>query len=182
MRAVFPAVAALVLLPFAALVSGCGDPFGSTQLIRLDSLSLASVNGPSTLPTAVDIVLNNAPSFPELPSEAGDWDLQVRQQGTTFYLIPNPGNGSFRGAGLQKTSRTLDNPGDAPIHSASYTRTEVAVAPGDVFYVQSRQSNSICGSVPKYGILKVISTVADSGIAHIAVLSNQSCADERLTP
>jgi hypothetical protein len=127
-------------------------------------------------------VINNAPSFPELPSEAGNWDLQVRQQGSTFYLVPNPGNGTFRGAGLQKTSRTLENPGKAPITSASYTRTQVAVVPGDIYYVQSRQANSICGTLPKYGILKVISTVADSGVAHLAVLSNQSCADERLVP
>ena len=180
MRAVFPAVAALALLPLGALLSACGDPFGSTQLIRVDSLTLAAVNGPSTLPTAVDIVINNAPSFPELPSEAGSWDLQVRQTGSTFFLVPNPGNGTYRGAGLQKTTRTIENPGEAPIHSASYTRTAVSVIPGDVYYVQSRQNNSICGTLPKYGILKVVSTVADSGIAHLVVLSNQSCNDERL--
>lgn len=180
MRAVFPAVAALALLPLGALLGACGDPFGSTQLIRLDSLTLAAVNGPSALPTAVDIVINNAPSFPELPSEAGSWDLQVRQEGSTFFLVPNPGNGTYRGAGLQKTTRTLDNAGNASIHSADYTRTAVAVTPGDIFYVQSRQLNNICGTVPKYGILKVVSTVADSGVAHIAVLSNQSCNDERL--
>lgn len=182
MRAVFPVVAALALLPLGAALSACGDPLGSAQFIRLDSMALAAANGPSTLPTAVDIVINNAPSFPELPSEAGNWDLQVRMQGTTFYLVPNPGNGTYRGAGLQKTTRTLENPGDAPIKSSTYTRTQVAVAPGDVFYVQSRQFNNICGTLPKYGILKVISTQADSGVAHIAVLSNQSCADERLKP
>jgi hypothetical protein len=175
-------VAALALLPLGAALSACGDPLGSAQFIQLDSLTLAAANGPSQLPTAVDIVINNAPSFPELPSEAGNWDVQVRMQGTTFYLVPNPGNGSFRGAGLQKTSRTLENPGDAPIKSASYTRTQVAVAPGDVFYLQSRQANSVCGTLPKYGMLKVISTQVDSGVAHLVVLSNQSCADERLKP
>src|SRR6202007_3310006 len=112
-------------------------------------------NGPSTLATAVDIAFNNSPSFPELPSEAGSWDVQVRQQGAGFVLVPNPGSGSYRGAGLQKTTRTLENPGDAPIKSASYTRTAVAVSAGDVFYVQSRQLNSACGTLPKYGILKV---------------------------
>ena len=182
MRAVFPAVAVLVLLPLGAALSACGDPLGDAQFVRLDSLTLAAANGPSELPTAVDIVLNNAPSFPELPAEAGNWDVQVRMQGSTFFLVPNAGNGGFRGAGLQKTTRTLENPGDAPIKSASYTRTEVAVAPGEVYYVQSRQFNNVCGSVPKYGILKVVSTSADSGIVHLAVLSNQACADERLTP
>lgn len=180
MRAVFPAIAALVLLPAAALLSGCDDPFGNTQLIRQDSLTLAAANGPSSLPTAVDIVINNAPSFPELPSEAGSWDLQVRLQGSTFFLHPNPGNGTYRGAGLQKTTRALETAGDAPIRSADYLRTPVAVNPGDTYYVQSRQLNSVCGTLPKYGILKVLSVSADSGIVHVAVRSNQSCNDERL--
>ena len=181
MRAVFPKVAALVLLPLAAGLAACDDPFASAgNFIRLDSLTLASVNGPSLRATAVDIAVQNTPSFPELPADAGTWDLQVRQSGSSFFLVPNPGNGSFRGAGLQKTTRTLDNPGDAPRKADSYTRTEVAVAAGELFYVQSRQQNPECGTLPKYGILKVISTVADSGLMHIAVISNQSCNDERL--
>jgi hypothetical protein len=182
-RAVFGAVAALVVLPLAAGLTACGDPFGSAvNTVRLDSLTLASVNGPSAFATAVDLAVNNAPTFPERPSQAGSWDLQVRQSGTTFYLFPNPGNGSFRGAGVQKTTHTIEDPGDAPRNSDSYTRTEVAVAAGDAFYVQSRQQNPQCGTVAKFGLLKVISTVADSGVVHVAVLSNQSCNDERLKP
>ncbi|HEV7586712.1 MAG TPA: hypothetical protein VGO40_01185 [Longimicrobium sp.] len=181
MRAVFPAIAALVLLPLAAGLTACSDPFGSAgNFIRLDSLTLASVNGPSPRATALDVAVQNSLSSPELPSQVGRWDLQVRQSGASFFLVPNPGNGSFRGAGLQKTTRTLDNPGNAPLKSSSYTRTEVAAAAGDLFYVQSRQQNPECGSLPKFGLLKVISTVADSGVMHIAVISNQSCNDERL--
>ena len=181
MRAVFPKLAALVLLPLAAGLTACSDPFASAgNFIRLDSLTLASVSGPSPGPTALDIAVQNSLAFPELPTNAGTWDVQVRQTGSTFFLVPNPGNGSFRGAGLQKSTRTLDNPGDAPLKSDSYTRTEVQVAAGELYYVQSRQQNPECGSLPKYGLLKVISTVADSGLMHIAVISNQSCNDERL--
>ena len=181
MRAVFPAVAALVLLPLAAGLAACSDPSGANSVfLRLDSLTLASVNGPSTLATAVDVALANSLAFPERPAGAGNWDFQLRQSGSAFFLVPNPGNGSFRGSGLQKTSRTLENPGDAPRQSDTYTRTEVAVAAGDVFYVQARQQTPNCGTLPIFGILKVVSTVADSGVAHIAVVSNQSCGDERL--
>jgi hypothetical protein len=180
-RAVFPAVAALVLLPLAAGLTACSDPSGSNSVfLRLDSLTLASVNGPSTRPSAVDVAFSNAATYPERPTGAGNWDVQVRQTGSTFYLVPNPGNGGFRGAGLQKTARTLENPGNAPRESDSYTRTAVAVAAGDVFFVQARQQTPNCGTLPIFGILKVVSTVADSGVAHIAVLSNQSCGDERL--
>ena len=182
MRAVFPKLAALVLLPLAAGLAACDDPFASAgNFIRLDSLTLASVNGPlASRATAIDIAVQNTPAFPELPVQAGGWDVQVRQSGASFFLVPNPGNGSFRGAGLQKSTRTLDNPGDAPKKSDSYTRTEVAVAAGELYYVQSRQQNPECGTLPKYGLLKVISTVADSGLMRIAVISNQSCNDERL--
>jgi len=180
-RAVYPVLAALALLPLAAGLTACDDPLGNgLNFIRLDSLTIAAVNGPSPLASAVDVAVQNRPSFPELPAQAGNWDLQVRQSGSAFSLVPNPGNGNFRGAGLQKTSRTLENPGEASRKASDYTRTEVAVAAGDVYYVQSRQNNPECGSVPKYGILKVVSTVPDSGVVHLAVLSNQSCNDERL--
>jgi hypothetical protein len=180
-RAVFPSVAVLALLPLAAALTACDDPLGSgLELIRLDSLTLASVSGPSPRATALDVAVSNALAFPEQPNSAGRWDVQLRQTGSTFFLVPNPGNGTFRGAGLQKTSRTLENPDEAPREADGYTRTAVAVAAGDVFYVQSRQQNPSCGSLPKYGILKVIATVPDSGVARIAVLSNQSCNDERL--
>jgi len=183
-RAVFPAVAALALLPLAAALTACDDPFSSgLDLIQLDSMNLATLGGPSAVgATAVDIAVNNTPVFPEVPSQAGNWDLQVRQSGTTFYLVPNPGDGSARGAGLQKTTRSIENPGEAPRESDSYTRTQVAVVPGDAFYVQTRQRNPQCGLASKFGLVKVVSVSADSGTAKLAVLSNQVCNDERLEP
>jgi len=180
-RAVYPVLAALALLPLAAGLTACDDPLGDgLNFIRLDSLTIAAVNGPSPLASAIDVAVQNRPSFPELPSQAGSWDLQVRQSGSTFYLVPNPGNGNFRGAGVQKTPRTLENPGEAPRNADAYTRTQVTVSAGDVYYVQTRQQNPECGTVPKYGMVKVVATVPDSGVARLAVLSNQACNDERL--
>jgi hypothetical protein len=181
-RAVHFVLYTLVLLPAAASLTACSDPFSANQdLIVLDSVTLAAVNGPSELPTAIDIATANAPSRPELPGEAGEWDLQVRMQGSGFVLVPNAGSGVYRGAGLKRTTRTLEDPGDAPRQSSEYQRTEVSVVPGDVFYVQSRQYTPLaCGVSPKYGILKVVSTSAASGELRLAVLSNQSCNDERL--
>jgi hypothetical protein len=161
-RAVFPAVAALALLPLAAALTACSDPFASgLQLVQLDSMNLAAAGGPLSVgATAVDLSVNNTPRFPEL----------------------NPGDGTSRGAGVQKTTRTIESPGSAPRQSASYTRTQVSVVPGDAFYVQTRQRNPQCSTVPKYGLVKVVSVSADSGTARLAVLSNQACGDERLKP
>jgi hypothetical protein len=183
-RAVYPVALTLLLLPALAVLGACGDPFGANQnLILLDSVKLAAVNVSSTGPTAIDLVLANAPSHPEQPNEAGQWDLQVRMSGSTFQLVPNPGSGVYRGAGLVKTTRTLEDPGNAPRASDAYTRTALTVAAGDRFYVQSRQYQPVaggCGTVPKYGILSVVSVVPDSGVVHLAVKSNQACDDERL--
>jgi hypothetical protein len=175
-------VGALALLPLAAALTACGDPFGTDQsLLRTDSLALAAVNGPLVgFASAVDVTANDAPTQPELPGEAGSWDVQVRLQSGAFVLVPNQGNGTYRGAGLAKTTRTPDDPGNAPRESSAYTRTAVQVAAGDAFYVESRQLNATCGSVPKFGLIMVKSLAADSGVAHLVVRSNQACNDERL--
>ena len=170
-----------MLLLSALALGACGDPFGGQKpLLRTDSVTLASVNGPSELPTAIDIAVNNAPAQPELPTEAGDWDLQVRTSGGAFQLVPNPGLAPYRGAGLQRTTRAFEDPATAPRDNNGYTRTPQTIAPGEVYYVQSRQRNGSCGTLAKFGILKVISTRADSGVVHLVVTSNQNCDDERL--
>ena len=181
MRAVFSACGAVAALSAALALSACGDPFGGQQpLLRTDSVTLASVNGPSELPTAIDIAVNDAPAQPELPTEAGEWDFQVRSSGATYLLHPNPGIAPFRGAGLVRTTRAFDDPGTAPRDNESYTRTDQVIQPGEVYYVQSRQRNGPCGSLAKFGIMKIIAIRADSGVVHLAVTSNQNCDDERL--
>ncbi|HSU13413.1 hypothetical protein [Longimicrobium sp.] len=181
MRAVFPAFGALIAIAAAGALAACGDPFGGLDVaLRTDSVTLAAVSSPFDLPTALDLVTNNAPAQPELPTEAGDWDFQVRTSGAGFVLHPNPGIAPYRAAGLALTTRDFDDPGPAPRSSDAYTRTDVAITAGQTYFVQSRQRNNICGTLTKFGILKVLSVRADSGIVHLVVKSNQNCDDERL--
>jgi hypothetical protein len=183
LRAVFSAFGACMVLSASLALGACGDPFGGqAPTLRTDSVTLASVDGPSELPTAIDIAINDAPAQPELPTEAGDWDFQVRGGGASFQLVPNPGVAPYRAAGLQRTTRDFSAPGTAPRANESYTRTAVTILPGEVYYVQSRQRNNSCSTLAKFGILKVLSVSADSGVVHLAVTSNQNCDDERLEP
>jgi hypothetical protein len=185
LRAVYSALGAAVMLLAASMLAACGDPFGGTNaLVRSDSLTLASATtGPAGFATAIDVATNDAPSFPELPAEAGEWDLQVRGGGATgFVLHPNPGVAPYRGAGLAKTTKDFSKPGNAPRDKNAYTRTDVPIQPGEVYYVQTRQRNNSCGTLSKFGILKVVSVNADSGTVRLAVTSNQNCDDERLEP
>ncbi|HYH80235.1 MAG TPA: hypothetical protein VEX86_10570 [Longimicrobium sp.] len=177
MRSVYPALAALLLLPAAAALSACGDSFGVETVLRSDSLVLASANGPSTLPSALDIANGVLSTRPELPAQAGLFDLQVRQSGNVFTLVPSPATGSLRGAGLQLTTRDIANPGNAPREVDTYTRTAQTIAVGQTYFVQTRP---VCGTASKYGMLKVLALKADSGLVTLKVVSNQGCDDERL--
>ncbi|HET7230047.1 MAG TPA: hypothetical protein VFJ16_08605 [Longimicrobium sp.] len=179
MRFAYPALAALVLFPAAAALGACGDPFGGVDpQIVSDSVVLASANGPSTRASAVDIADNVRLTFPENPGTAGLFDLQVRQNGTAFSLVPSPSTGNLRGAGLQRTTRTLEAPGDAPREVSGYTRTAVTVAVGETYFVQTRP---VCGSSSsRYAILRVVAANPAAGELTLKILSNQNCDDERL--
>ena len=173
------ALAALAVLPAAASLTACGDSFGGLEpLIRQDSFALASPSGPNGGPTAVDVADNVRLTSPELPAQANAFDLQVRQSGGTFSLVPSPGNGNLRGAGLQKTTRTLEAPGKAPREVAGYTRdTAVPVAAGETYFVQTRP---VCGTLSEVRHPARAGGAADSGIVRLKLISNQQCDDERL--
>jgi hypothetical protein len=177
LRSVYPALAALLLLPAAAALGACGDTFGVNALIRSDSLVLAAANGPSSRASALDIASNATLTFPELPAQAGAFDLQVRQNGAVFSLIPSPSTGSLRGAGLQLTTRDIASPGKAPREVNQYSRVATPVAVGQTYFVQTRP---VCGTASKYAILKVLAVQPDSGLVTVRVVSNQTCDDERL--
>jgi hypothetical protein len=178
LRSAYTALAALAILPLAASLTACGDTFGGIDpLIRADSFVLASPTGPNGGPSAVDVANNVLLTHPELPAQAGVFDLQVRQNGSTFSLVPSEGVGSLRGAGLQKTTRDITNAGNAPREVAGYTRTAVQVAVGETYFVQTRP---VCSTTSKYGILQIVALKPDSGTMTLKLISNQNCDDERL--
>ena len=182
MRSAFPVLAALMLFPAAAALTACSDATGVENFLRGDSIVLASVNGPSTRATAVDILNGVILSFPERPAYAGTYDFQVRQHGSTFWFAPNPGESGLRGTGLQETTRTYDNPGNAPRRVDQYGRDSIAVAVGKSYFVQTRVVPATCSTTSKYALVNVLAVNADSGTVTFRMVSNQNCDDERLEP
>jgi len=172
---------AFVLVPSAMVLSACEDPFNlGDPVLRTDSLRLAAPTSAVNIPTAVDINNGNALRRPEQPSEASAWDFQLRQNGATFSLVPFSSLGRLRGAGIRSADAVFETAEEAPRGSGEYTRDPFAIAPGQTYFVQTREAqNSFC---VKYGILKVLSVSADSGTARLVVRSNQNCDDERLQP
>jgi hypothetical protein len=172
---------AFVLIPSAVVLSGCEDPFNlGDPVLALDSLRLAAPTSQVNIPTAVDINNGNALRRPEQPSESSAWDFQLRQNGSSFSLVPFGTLGRLRGAGIRPADAPFETAEEAPRGRSEYTRGSFAITPGQSYYVQTREAqNSFC---VKYGILKVLSVSADSGTARLAIRSNQNCDDERLQP
>ena len=180
MRSAFPVLAALLLLPAASALTACTDTTGVENFLRGDSIVLASVNGPSTRATAVDVLSGVILSFPERPAYAGAYDFQVRQHGATFWFAPNPGDSGLRGTGLLETTRTYEHPGNAPRPVDEYRRDSIAVAVGKSYFVQTRVVPSTCSTTSKYALINVLAVSADSGTVTFRMVSNQQCDDERL--
>jgi len=176
-RAVLSAV--FMLGATAVLLGGCDDPFGLGEVILVrDTVTLTAPSTPGDAPSAVDLAEGVAPRRPELPGEAQQWDLQLRQEGATFTLVPFAQLVSLRGAGLTLTDLGFDEVTEAPRGTGEYTRAPVTVAAGQTYFVQTRQTQSL--RCAKFAVIKVLAVSADSGTAHIAVRSNQACDDERL--
>ncbi|HEU4557033.1 MAG TPA: hypothetical protein VFS20_04260 [Longimicrobium sp.] len=183
MRSLYSTLAALALIPAATLLGACDDPFGGVDpVLRADSIVLSSANTTaSTRPSAIDIANNVRLTRPERPTEAGLFDLQVRQSGSVFSLVPSPPGGTLRGAGLQRTTgSTLENPGEAPREVEGYERDAQPVAVGDRWFVQTRAGAGGCGTTSKYALLQVVAADPATGLITLKIISNQSCDDERL--
>lgn len=180
MRSTFPVLAALLLLPAAASLTACDDATGVGNFLRGDSIDLAAVNGPSTRATAVDVLNGVLPSFPERPAYAGAYDFQVRQHGSTLWFVPNRGESGLRGTGLAETTRSYDNPGNAPRRVDAYGRDSVAVVAGKSYFLQTRVVPAICSTTSKYALINILAVRPDSGTVTFRMVSNQNCDDERL--
>ena len=182
MRAVLLRVFCIAALAAtAASLAGCDDPLGlDDPVIQTDTITLAAPTSASALPSAIEITNFNVLRFPELPAQALAWDFQLRQEGSTFLIAPVQQVDRFRGAGIQPADRDIEQVQEAPRARDSYTRTPLAVTVGQTYYLQSRQTRSLC---VKFGALKVLSVDPAAGTARIVVRSNQNtnCDDERLT-
>lgn len=181
--AAIPALAAMVLA-FAA----CGDDglgLGPVQL-STDTVTLAAPTSASGMGTAVDLLSGNAVRFPERLSDAGEWDLALRQSGAAFSLLP------FRtltgGTTVQAAAFRSDDPITriefAPTGQSRYTLTTLfPIAEGQVYVARSRLGqgpfNTPC---IRYSKFQVLDLDAAAGTAKFEFITNLDCNDDRLTP
>ena len=180
---------ALALVAAALLAAGtaaCDDPLGlGDAAIAVDTLTLAAPGGPSAdeLPSAVDLALGNSPRRPERVSDAGAWDLALRQTAAGFTLLPaQPTGTSLRGAGVLRSDRAFAQIRTAPTSRSEYQETAIALQQGAAYIARSReyfgQFRTVCVQFAK---IQVLELNAAAGTAKLEIHTAINCSDDRLT-
>ena len=178
MRAVHLAVAAFALVPAASLLGGCEGAFLPDPVLYRDTVTMAAPTSTSRLPSAIDLGEQNAPRRPELPIDAELWDLQLRQQGGTLVLLPNPVRDVQRPAGIAVAGGEFESLEDAPLGRSNYSEVAVPLQVGVSYFAHSRDVGQF--GCYRYAKFKVLALDPAAGTAQLVFVSNQDCDDERL--
>jgi hypothetical protein len=176
-------------LLLTAITVGCDDSTGLniTPVLVSDTVTFAAP-APQTegMPTAIDITGDGAfgiggPRHPERVSEALAWDLTLRLIGGELFLLPQGAvgiTGSRAAITPPIVGQTFEGLREIPGQSTFRTDTAVAIQPGLVFAVRSRDMGFGCVQFAK--LQPVLVDVA-AATAHFRVVTNEQCSDPRLS-
>jgi hypothetical protein len=175
--------AAVIALTLALPLGACSDTSGFGQVLLFSSdVKLAAPTADSaTVPSALDITQENVGRYPERISDAGQWDVALRQSGGALYLHPLPATLRRVAAGLVgPESRSFDDLDEAP-SSSHYSDSTVVVQEGSSYFLKSRQVVSQFGTACVfYAKAKAKEVNAAAGTATFTVTVNETCNDRRL--
>ena len=182
--------AAGLVLPLIAVLAACDDPAGFRldPIIVTDTVELAAPTAASALPSALDIIsfpgqrLIGGGRFPERAEDAEQWDVAVRMRNGSLVLLPAAaaglGSPSLARAMVTRpiTDRSFDAVREAPGRSSFVSDSAVALQPGSVYVVRSREV-SRCSW---YAKLEPLQINAAAGTVRLRVVTNERCGDPRL--
>lgn len=171
----------IAVLPLAGTAACEDTSFFSEPQLRADTLLLRApsaegADAPSALNASVPSVVS-----PERPQFAGGWDYALRQNGSTFTLLPITTRTRSMRPGLQRSTQAFDRIDEAPRNRASYADSAVVLAQGGAYTFRTRQYRTDFGECFNYGKLQVLNLDPAAGTARLFVLVNGNCDDERLT-
>ena len=171
----------IAVLPLAGTAACEDNSFFSEPQLRSDTLQLraptaAEADAPSALDASVPRVVS-----PERPQFAGAWDYALRQNGSTFSLIPVTTRSRSTRPGLQLSTQAFDRIDDASRNRASYSDSAVVLVQGGAYTFRTRQYTGQFGECFNYGKLQVLNLDPAAGTARLNVVVNANCDDERLT-
>lgn len=177
-----------------ALVSlaACEDPNAGLfdPLIQEDTVDLAVPLADTDVPTALDVAYASSPirgRYPELVSDAEQWDLALRRDGAALVLAPagvygfqNPVGGASTAAVTRPLQRSFDEVIEAPGQSSLLRDSTVAIAMGGVYVVRSRRTAAAFGGCENYAKVQPLALDAAAGTVKLRVVGNARCNDPRL--
>ncbi|MBA4157076.1 MAG: hypothetical protein H0X65_06325 [Gemmatimonadetes bacterium] len=187
----------IILLPLALGITACGDPaFGRTDpQIAHDTVSIqAPSDQQPQASSALDVTaqigliggardperLANAPAPGELQ---GRWDLVVRRQDGQLVFLPAGavlGTRSRAGISQPLAGQTFEELREVPAGTVFVTDSAVAVQPGQLYVVRSREFRGGFGNCLQYAKLRPVQADAATGSVQVEVATNEVCFDTRL--
>jgi hypothetical protein len=171
----------IAVLPLAGTAACEDNNFFTEPVLRADTLVLraptaAGADAPSALNASVPSVVS-----PERPQFAGTYDYALRQNGSTFSLLPVVTRTRSMRPGLQASTQAFDRIQEASRNRASYADSAVVLVQGGAYTFRTRQYTGQFGECFNYGKLQVLNLDAAAGTARLHVVVNGNCDDERLT-
>jgi hypothetical protein len=183
--------AAGLLLPLMVMLAACDDPAGFRldPIIVTDTVELAAPTASaSALPSALDIIsfpgqrLIGGGRFPERAEDAEQWDVAVRVKNGSLVLLPAAaaglGSQSLARAAVTRpiTGQSFEALREAPSRSSFVSDSAVALQPGSVYVVRSRDVSRCF----QYAKLEPLQLDAAAGTVRLRVATNERCGDPRL--
>jgi hypothetical protein len=184
-RAIPAAVLPIAALALGTALSACdGEPLLSPQIVS-DTVTIAVPDAPSGLASAIDLV-RIAPPYtlrrrPEQLQDSQQWDFALRRTDGGLALRPIVPVGGGRGAGLARSGTDWDALTSAPRPVQAYLFETVPLEEGATFVARSRQYGGSGMACVKFAKLQVLALDVVAGTAHLRVVVNENCEDERLT-
>ncbi|MDT8367725.1 MAG: hypothetical protein RQ745_00855 [Longimicrobiales bacterium] len=182
-RALLSCAAGLAML----LLGACGgdDPFAMDWAADIDTVTLFSLARPElNLESAYDFS-NRLKVVVEEAMATGSWDMAVDDDGESVFILAPGALGVDSRAGLAPMPGiTFDGLTEAPRDTSLYIRDRrIAVQPGDVFAVRTRELPGLFGETCVFfGKLEVLETDLEERTLRYFLESSPVCNDRNLVP
>lgn len=175
-----------LLLSLAVTTTACRDDLGLDDWVAIpDTVTLYSMSRPELLgqPSAYDFI-NHLVMRVEALSAAGNWDVAVRDSGSSLVLAPAA---SFTGqtqsrAALAIVNRSFDELAEAPADTSQFSTAPVLLEPGQVMAVRTRRAPCAFSNSVRYAKLRILEVDAAAGTVKFESITNPFCNDRKLIP
>lgn len=184
--------AVLTLLASAFVLGACeGTDFRIDPVLVTDTVEIAvPTPANAALPSALDIVSSDRQTigggrFPELASDAGEWDFALRERDGGLALVPAAVLGLESRAALTAPllDETFDGLIEAPGRTTFSSERAVVLEEGRVYVAFSRLARTlISSSCEQYAKLQPLDVDPVLGRVTLRITTSAICGDPRLAP